>query len=69
MFCGFVKSIPIEVEEAAMIDGCSPIRTFFNVVIPMMKPTLISVGILEAMWIWNYFLHILHLILRNIRLY
>ena len=56
MFCGFVKSIPIEVEEAAMIDGCSPIRTFFNVVIPMMKPTLISVGILEAMWIWNDFL-------------
>ncbi|MEE0958699.1 MAG: carbohydrate ABC transporter permease [Lachnospiraceae bacterium] len=56
MFCGFVKSIPIEVEEAAMIDGCSPVRTFFNVVIPMMKPTLISVGILEAMWIWNDFL-------------
>ena len=56
MFCGFVKSIPIEVEEAAMIDGCSPIRTFFNVVIPMMKPTLISVGILEAMWIWNDYL-------------
>ena len=56
MFCGFVKSIPIEVEEAAMIDGCSPVRTFFNVVIPMMKPTLISVGILEAMWIWKDFL-------------
>ena len=56
MFCGFVKSIPIEVEEAAMIDGCSPIRTFFSVVVPMMKPTLISVGILEAMWIWNDFL-------------
>ena len=56
MFCGFVKSIPIEVEEAAMIDGCSPVRTFFYVVIPMMKPTLISVGILEAMWIWNDFL-------------
>lgn len=56
MFCGFVKSIPIEVEEAAMIDGCSPIRTYFNIVIPMMKPTIISVGILEAMWIWNDFL-------------
>ena len=56
MFCGFVKSIPVEVEEAAMIDGCSPVRTFFSVVIPMMKPTLISVGILEAMWIWNDFL-------------
>lgn len=56
MFCGFVKSIPMEVEEAAMIDGCSPLRTFFCIVIPMMKPTLISVGILEAMWIWNDFL-------------
>ena len=56
MFTGFVKSIPIEVEEAAMIDGCSPLRTFFCVVVPMMKPTFISVGILEAMWIWNDFL-------------
>ncbi len=56
MFTGFVKSIPVEVEEAAMIDGCSPIRTFFCVVVPMMKPTFISVGILEAMWIWNDFL-------------
>ena len=56
MFCGFVKSIPIEIEEAAMIDGCSPIRTFFSVVLPIMKPTYISVGILEAMWIWNDFL-------------
>ena len=56
MFCGFVKSIPLEIEEAAMIDGCSPIRTFFNVVLPIMKPTYISVGILEAMWIWNDFL-------------
>ena len=50
MFCGFVKSIPIEIEEAAMIDGCSPIRTFFSVVLPIMKPTYISVGILETMW-------------------
>lgn len=56
MFCGFVKSIPIEIEEAAMIDGCSPIVTFFGVVMPLMKPTYISVGILEIMWIWNDFL-------------
>ena len=56
MFTGFVKSIPVEVEEAAMIDGCSPLRTFFCVVVSMMKPTFISVGILEAMWIWNDFL-------------
>ena len=56
MFCGFVKSIPLEVEEAAMIDGCTPLQTFFKVVLPMMKPTYISVGILEAMWIWNDFL-------------
>ena len=56
MFCGFVKSIPIEIEEAALIDGCSPIRTFFSVVLPIMKPTYISVGILQTMWIWNDFL-------------
>ena len=56
MFCGFVKSIPLEIEEAAMIDGCSTVRTFFNVVLPIMKPTYISVGILEIMWIWNDFL-------------
>ena len=56
MFCGFVKSIPLEIEEAAMIDGCTPIRTFFSVVLPIMKPTYISVGILEVMWIWNDFL-------------
>ena len=56
MFCGFVKSIPVEIEEAAMIDGCNPIRTFFSVVLPIMKPTYISVGILEAMWIWNDYL-------------
>ena len=56
MFCGFVKSIPIEIEEAAMIDGCSPIRTFFSVVLAILKPTYISVGILETMWIWNDFL-------------
>lgn len=56
MFCGFVKSIPLEIEEAALIDGCNPIRTFFSVVLPIMKPTYISVGILEMMWIWNDFL-------------
>lgn len=56
MFCGFVKSIPLEIEEAALIDGCSPLRTFFFVVLPIMKPTYISVGILETMWIWNDFL-------------
>lgn len=56
MFCGFVKSIPIEIEEAALIDGCHPARTFFSVVLPIMKPTYISVGILETMWIWNDFL-------------
>ncbi len=56
MFCGFVKSIPKEIEEAAMIDGCTPLQTFFKVVLPIMKPTYISVGILETMWIWNDFL-------------
>lgn len=56
MFSGFMKSIPIEIEEAAMIDGCNPIQTFFLVVIPILKPTLISVGILETMWIWNDYL-------------
>lgn len=56
VFCGFVKSIPLEIEEAAMIDGCTPLRTFFSVVLPIMKPTYISVGILETMWIWNDFL-------------
>ncbi len=56
MFCGFVKSIPLEIEEAALIDGCNPLRTFFSVVLPIMKPTYISVGILETMWIWNDFL-------------
>ena len=56
MFSGFMKSIPIEIEEAAMIDGCSPIRTFFSVVFPILKPTMISVGILETMWLWNDYL-------------
>ena len=56
MFTGFVKSIPVEIEEAAMIDGCTPLRTFFSIVLPIMKPTYISVGILEIMWVWNDFL-------------
>ena len=56
MFVGFVKGLPLEIEEAAAIDGCGPIRTFFNVVLPMLKPTLISVGILELMWVWNDYL-------------
>lgn len=56
MFTGFVKSIPLEIEEAAAIDGCGPVRTFFNVVLPMLKPTLISVGVLEIMWVWNDYL-------------
>lgn len=56
MFVGFVKSIPLEIEEAAAIDGCGPLRTYFLVVLPMLKPTLISVGILELMWVWNDYL-------------
>jgi len=56
MFCGFVRSVPVEVEEASMIDGCNPIQTFFFIVLPMLKPTLVSVGILEAMWVWNDYL-------------
>ena len=56
MFVGFVKSIPLDIEEAAAIDGCSPLHTFFNVVLPMMKPTMISVAILEIMWVWNDYL-------------
>lgn len=56
MFTGFVKSIPLEIEEAAMIDGCTPIHTFFDVVLPIMKPTCVTVAILQAMWIWNDYL-------------
>ncbi|MBQ6896792.1 MAG: carbohydrate ABC transporter permease [Oscillospiraceae bacterium] len=56
MFAGFMKSIPLEVEEASMIDGCNPIQTFFMIVMPMLKPTMVSVGILEAMWVWNDYL-------------
>jgi len=56
LFSGFVKSIPLEVEEAATIDGCGPLSTFFRVVLPIMQPTYITVGILQTMWIWNDFL-------------
>ena len=56
MFVGFVKSIPISIEEAASIDGCGPIKTYFQVVLPMLRPTMISVGILEIMWVWNDYL-------------
>ena len=51
-----MKSIPLEIEEASMIDGCNPIQTFFLIVLPILKPTLVSVGILEAMWVWNDYL-------------
>ena len=56
MFCGFVKSIPIEIEEAALIDGCGPVQTFFKIDMHMLGSTLVSVGILEAMWVWNDYL-------------
>ena len=56
MFTGFVKSIPQEIEEAAMIDGCNPLQTFFGVVLPIMKPTCVTVAILQTMWIWNDYL-------------
>ena len=56
MFVGFAKSIPLEIEEAAAIDGCGPLRTFFQIVVPMLRPTMISVGILETMWVWNDYL-------------
>ena len=56
MFTGFVKSIPIDIEEAAMIDGCNPLQTFFGVVLPVLKPTCVTVAILQTMWIWNDYL-------------
>ena len=56
MFLGFIRDLPIDIEEAAAIDGCGPVRTFFLVVLPMLKPTLISVGILQTMWVWNDYL-------------
>ncbi|QNL44490.1 carbohydrate ABC transporter permease [Oscillibacter hominis] len=56
MFSGFMKSIPLEIEEAAMIDGCNPIQTYFHIVFPILRPTMISVGVLETMWVWNDYL-------------
>ena len=56
MFSGFIKSIPIEIEEASMIDGCSPIKHFFYIILPILKPTAITVAILNTMWIWNDYL-------------
>lgn len=56
MFSGFVKSIPLEIEEAAMIDGCNPLQNYFGVVFPILKPTAITVAILQAMWVWNDYL-------------
>ena len=56
MFTGFVKSIPLEIEEAALIDGCSPLQTYFRILVPILKPTIISTAILEVMWVWNDYL-------------
>ncbi|MEG0180204.1 MAG: carbohydrate ABC transporter permease, partial [Oscillospiraceae bacterium] len=56
MFSGFIKSIPLEIEEAAMIDGCNPLQTYFHIVLPILKPTAITVAILNAMWVWNDYL-------------
>ena len=56
MFSGFVRSIPLEIEEAAMIDGCSPLQIYFHVIIPILKPTIISTAILDTMWVWNDYL-------------
>ncbi len=56
MFCGFIKGIPLEIEESAMIDGCNPIQIYFRIVLPILKPTCITVAILQAMWIWNDYL-------------
>ena len=56
MFTGFIRGLPYEIEEAAVIDGCGPVRTFFFAVFPMMAPISISVGILQLMWIWNDYL-------------
>ncbi len=67
MFSGFVKAVPIEIEEAALIDGCSPLGTYFKVVLPILKPTCISVAILETMWIFNDYL--LPYLVLNIRKY
>jgi raffinose/stachyose/melibiose transport system permease protein len=56
MFTGFVKSVPIEIEEAALIDGCNPLQTYTKVLLPILRPTIISTAILELMWVWNDYL-------------
>ena len=56
MFSGFVRSIPLAIEEAALIDGCNPVQTFFRIILPILKPTMISTAILETMWVWNDYL-------------
>ena len=56
MFSGFVRSIPLEIEEAAMIDGCNPLQIYFHIIIPILKPTIISTAILDTMWVWNDYL-------------
>ncbi len=56
MFTGFMKSVPLAIEEAAMIDGCNPLQIFFKIVFPVLKPTAISTAILETMWVWNDYL-------------
>ena len=56
MFAGFIRNLPLEIEEAAAIDGCGPLRTYFRVVMPILKPTMVSVGILQTMWVWNDYL-------------
>ena len=56
MFCGYMKSCPIEIEESAMVDGCTPVRTFFSIVMPILQPTYVTTAILETMWIWNDYL-------------
>ena len=56
MFVGFIKGLPLDIEEPAAIDGCGPLRTYFKVVLPMLKPTMISVGVLELMWVWHDYL-------------
>lgn len=56
MFCGYMKSCPLEIEESAMVDGCTPVRTFFSIVMPILQPTYVTTAILETMWIWNDYL-------------
>jgi ABC-type sugar transport system, permease component len=67
MFSGFMKSIPLEIEEAATIDGCNPLQVYFHVVFPILRPTMISVGVLETMWVWNDYL--LPTLVLNIKAY